>query len=91
MIQSLLPPLAVFASCVSAMVYNAPRATSQSEHGDLPTFPPDPTPAAVALPELFKRQSLYTALIAPDNTCGYISGLAGIYSQIAILNSANKY
>jgi hypothetical protein len=79
MLRSLLS-LTIFASSAYALAYNAPRPTSEAEFGDL-VFPPDPTPAAVAPAELFRRQDVYTPLIAPDNTCGYISGLPGMYPK----------
>lgn len=79
MLRSLLA-VPVLVSSVYALVFNTlvfnPRATSQPEHGNL-LLPPDPTPAAVALPELLRRDTVVTAYVAPDNTCGYISGLAG--------------
>jgi hypothetical protein len=78
MLPSLLY-LGVLASYVSALAFQGPRATSQAEIEEDLVFPPEPTAAPAVHADLFKRQNVMTDLLAPDNTCGYISGLAGIY------------
>jgi hypothetical protein len=78
MLTSLLH-LAVLASNASALAFKGPRATSQVETGDL-IFPPEPTAAPKVHADLFRRQNVMTDLIAPNNTCGYISGLPGTCS-----------
>ena len=75
MLTSLLY-LAALASHASALAFKGPRATSQAEAGDL-IFPPEPTDAPKVHADLFRRQNVMTDLIAPDNTCGFISGLEG--------------
>jgi hypothetical protein len=75
MLTSLLS-VAVFASHASALAFKVARATSQAEVGDL-VFPPEPTAAPMVHADLLRRQNVMTDLIAPDNTCGFISGLAG--------------
>jgi hypothetical protein len=65
-------------SHASALAFKAPRATSEAEVGDF-VFPPEPTAAPKFHVDLLRRQEVMTDLIAPDNTCGYISGLAGTF------------
>lgn len=36
--------------------------------------------APPSLHELAKRQEAQTVLVGPDNTCGYVSGLLGMYT-----------
>lgn len=78
MLTSLLH-LAVLASHSSALAFKGPRATSQVETGDL-IFPSEPTAAPKVHADLFRRQNVMTNLVAPDNICGYISGLPGTCS-----------
>lgn len=78
MLPSLLH-LAAFASYASALAFEGPRVTPQAGKGEDLVFPPEPTAAPKVHADLFRRQNVMTDLIAPDNTCGYISGLAGTY------------
>jgi hypothetical protein len=73
--------LAVLTCHASALAFKGPRATSQAEAGDL-VFPPEPTTAPKFHADLLRRQNVMTDLIAPDNTCGFISGLAGTFSTL---------
>ncbi|KXH29655.1 hypothetical protein CSAL01_02882 [Colletotrichum salicis] len=69
--------LAALSSFASAKLYELPQATT-SLNFPLDQFSPQPTKAP-AYADLRKRQSstTTTVLVAPDNTCGYISGRAG--------------
>lgn len=69
--------LAALSSVAYAKIYELPQATT-SFNFPLDQFSPQPTKAP-AYAELRKRQSstTTTVLVAPDNTCGYISGRAG--------------
>ncbi|OHW89798.1 DUF1620 domain-containing protein [Colletotrichum incanum] len=69
--------LAVLSSLANAKVYHMPEATT-SFNFPLDQFNPQPTKAP-AYAELRRRQAstTTTVLVAPDNTCGYISGRAG--------------
>jgi hypothetical protein len=80
---NLLIYVAALASHASALAFKGPQATSSAEAGDL-IFPPEPTAAPKVHPELFRRQNVMTDLIAPDNTCGFISGLAGTRSLVLL-------
>jgi len=75
--------VAVLSAQASALAFRGPQATSQAEAGDL-VFPPEPTAAPKVHPDLFRRQDVKTDLIAPDNTCGYISGLEGTCSPMLL-------
>jgi hypothetical protein len=68
----LLLSSSLLVSYVSAVAFPAPRVTSIAEAGEL-INPPHPTLA----PDLRKRAQTEVVLVAPDNTCGFISGLAG--------------
>ena len=69
--------LSLFTCYVSAVAFSAPRTTSCAETGDL-LKPPEPTEGPRKPPvELLRRDATTVDLVAPDNTCGYISGLAG--------------
>lgn len=78
--------VALFGVSVHALAYPGPQATDRviipsDAQTPKPTLPPTPHH------ELFKRQVSGSAsdsgsygdtiFIAPDNTCGYVSGLAG--------------
>ena len=77
---------AVFAASVNALAYPGPQATDRVI---IPSNAQTPRPTAPPIPhhELLKRQisgsasssGSYgdTVFVAPDNTCGYVSGLAG--------------
>ncbi|OHE90829.1 hypothetical protein CORC01_13873 [Colletotrichum orchidophilum] len=69
--------LAALSSFASAKLYELPQATT-SFNFPLDQFSPQPTKAP-AYADLRKRQTstTTTVLVAPDNTCGYISGRAG--------------
>ena len=71
--------LAFYVSPISAVAFRFPRATFKAEIGDL-VFPPKPTPAPPIPRHIFQRQSgsttTFIVLEAPDNTCGFISGLS---------------
>ncbi|KAF9870528.1 hypothetical protein CkaCkLH20_12018 [Colletotrichum karsti] len=69
--------LAVLSGLANAKIYAAPEATA-SFNLPLDQFSPQPTKAP-ANAELRRRQTSAgtTVLVAPDNTCGYISGRAG--------------
>ncbi|GKT49958.1 uncharacterized protein ColSpa_10139 [Colletotrichum spaethianum] len=68
--------LAVLSSLANAKVYQMPKATT-SFNLPLHQFNPEPTEAP-SYAELRRRQATgTTVLVAPDNTCGYISGRAG--------------
>ena len=77
----MLPPglsLLVFGALTNALAYEWPRATSIPE-GELQDAP---RPTEAPRPhELLRRQYeadvLTTMYIAPDRTCGFISGLSG--------------
>ena len=90
MLTSLLY-VAVLASYASALAFRGPRATSPASAGDL-IFPPEPTAAPKVHADLFRRQNVMTDLIAPDNTCGFISGLAGTCFTSAVMRTcANRF
>ncbi|GJC82534.1 hypothetical protein ColLi_05372 [Colletotrichum liriopes] len=69
--------LAALSSLANAKVYQMPEATT-SFNFPLDQFNPQPTKAP-AYADLRRRQAstTTTVLVAPDNTCGYISGRAG--------------
>lgn len=69
--------LAVLSSLANAKVYKMPEATTSFDF-PLDQFSPQPTKAP-AYADLRRRQTstTTTVLVAPDNTCGYISGRAG--------------
>ncbi|WQF81609.1 hypothetical protein CDEST_06623 [Colletotrichum destructivum] len=69
--------LAVLSSLANAKVYKMPQATTSFDF-PLDQFSPQPTKAP-AYADLRRRQTstITTVLVAPDNTCGYISGRAG--------------
>jgi hypothetical protein len=83
MLSSLLY-LATFASYATSLAFVGPHATSLGDARIL-DFPLEPTTAPKAHLDLFRRQNVVTDLIAPDNTCGYISGLAGTFLHNAAL------
>jgi hypothetical protein len=72
-------------SLPNVLASNIPRETSIYESApDAQGWTPRPTEAPkVDLREIAKRDYLANAadyvLIAPDQTCGYVSGLAGMY------------
>ncbi|KAK1508656.1 hypothetical protein CTAM01_02442 [Colletotrichum tamarilloi] len=72
-----LAGLAALSSLANAKIYELPQATT-SFNFPLDQFSPQPTKAP-AYADLRKRQAstTTTVLVAPDNTCGYISGRAG--------------
>ncbi|KAJ0165659.1 hypothetical protein CTA2_10472 [Colletotrichum tanaceti] len=69
--------LAVLSSLANAKVYKMPEATTSFDF-PLDQFSPQPTKAP-AYADLRRRQTstITTVLVAPDNTCGFISGRAG--------------
>ncbi|KAH0442241.1 hypothetical protein CcaCcLH18_01679 [Colletotrichum camelliae] len=69
--------LAVLSGLANAKLYAVPEATT-TFNLPLDQFSPQPTKAP-AYAELRRRQTsaATTVLVAPDNTCGYISGRAG--------------
>ncbi|KAK1761429.1 hypothetical protein QBC47DRAFT_28699 [Echria macrotheca] len=67
----------VFAAAVHALAYPGPKATEAAKIPLDATSPRPTTPPS--LHEFLRRDSSneQTVLIAPDNTCGYVSGQAG--------------
>lgn len=71
-----LSSLVLFGVGVTALVYPWPRETSIAA-APLDAQTPKPT-APAALHQFLKRQNNdQTVLLAPDNTCGYVSGQSG--------------
>ncbi|KAF6840446.1 duf1620 domain-containing protein [Colletotrichum plurivorum] len=72
-----LTSLAVLSGLANARLYDVPEATTVFNL-PLDQFSPQPTKAP-AYVDLKRRQAstITTVLVAPDNTCGYISGRAG--------------
>ena len=74
----------LFGVGVKALVYPWPRETNT------PTLPlgaqaPKPT-APAGLHHFLKRQNNdQTVLVAPDNTCGYVSGQSGMWKLLETL------
>lgn len=71
--------IALFETVAHALAHDLPRQTSVRE-GNLRDSgrTPKPTAAPRIPPELRRRQDdLTTVFIGPDQTCGFISGLAG--------------
>ena len=82
-----LGSFALFGVGVKALVYPWPRETNT------PTIPRDaqtPKPTAPAgLHHFLKRQNNdQTVLVAPDNTCGYVSGQSGMCRLLKTLEKA---
>ncbi len=80
MALSVLRAAALFGATAQALAYRGPRETlvasvPSDAQSPRPTLPP-------SLPELRRRASpgsgTSTFLVAPDNTCGYVSGLQGM-------------
>jgi hypothetical protein len=78
MIPSILS-LVTFGTLARSLTINAPRATSVAEGNllDPQGWTPRPTDGPKFPHELLRRQNVDTVLVAPDETCGFISGLAG--------------
>jgi hypothetical protein len=75
--------LIVFSFCISlisALAFDAPVATPVWKGFQLEPqgWSPKPTDAP-SMEELRKRQNIQNLLLAPDGTCGYISGTSGIF------------
>ena len=77
----MLPQLFFFALSVppvASVAFPGRRPTFTTKHGDR-IFALQPTPAPLIPQHLFARQSggntTITALLGPDNTCGYYNGL----------------
>jgi hypothetical protein len=71
-----LSSLVLFGVGVTALVYPWPRETNTAAV-PLDAQTPKPT-APAALHHFLKRQNNdQTVLLAPDNTCGYVSGQSG--------------
>ncbi|KAL2020145.1 hypothetical protein VTK56DRAFT_8750 [Thermocarpiscus australiensis] len=71
----LLFRVALFGASVQALVFPGPRPTDNIHVLREDGWTPNPT-AAPSLPEVLRRQDNWasTYLLAPDNTCGYVSG-----------------
>jgi hypothetical protein len=83
MISSVYVSGILFGAFSHAFVHNVPRQTSVAEElFDPQGWTPRPTSSPNSPLNLFQRQvfpnDAGTVLIAPDNTCGYISGLQGM-------------
>lgn len=75
-----LRSLVFFGVGVKALVYPWPRETDPAAV-PLDAQTPKPT-APAALHHFLKRQNNdQTVLLAPDNTCGYVSGQSGSWSS----------
>jgi hypothetical protein len=63
-------------TAVNGLAYKGPVITNIA-YPAIVARNPEPTPPP-SLHELLKRQNIAeTFLVGPDNTCGYVSGLAG--------------
>ncbi|KAK5660976.1 hypothetical protein OQA88_12352 [Cercophora sp. LCS_1] len=86
MAPSLLGSWALFAVAVNALAYPGPRETAALV---IPADAQSPRPTiGPALHQYLKRQSNeQTVLVAPDNTCGYVSGQsAAVYTCVDSTN-----
>jgi hypothetical protein len=80
----------VFAAAVHALAYPGPKATGAAKTPLDATSPRPTTPPA--LHEFLRRDNSneQTVLIAPDNTCGYVSGQSGSLPPSPLLSPSNE-
>lgn len=71
---------AVFSTSIHGLAFHAPRATLMAETEDRlqHSATPRPTVGPKLRRQLLRRQDTgQSVFVAPDRTCGYISGLSG--------------